>query len=508
MNAAIELPNTLVSTAREAERKSFRLSAAWIVTFYALAMAWVESAVVFYLRSMIDRLQPYQPNPLPLWSGFGLAEVVREAATLIMLLTVGWLAGRSWRSRLGYTLLAFGVWDIAYYLWLVPLTVWPTSLTDWDILFLIPLPWWGPVWAPMSIATLMIVFGSMVGKHDSPNRPFWPSRKVLWAAAFGTLLALYVFMADAIRVVWSGGNTAQLRDLLPPWFNWPLFLAALALMAVPVVEVVLRALNSNRPTRPFDSAKWLTYFARNRLHRPEPDWSAPLPSLEPEVRTPFIRSLEQFRLGDGGGPASLIAFNAEIFRGRTDAMRAIVDAWFKEEAEHARLLGCAVDRFGGRRITSHWSFTAFCLGRRFLGVRFELQMLTLTELVSTGYYRVLRRRSPDAPLAAMCALILRDEAGHVAFQRERLAAAGGNSRGFVGALWRTQFWLLGHAAGWMLWVNHGPCLTALGGSRAEFFREIRRELRHFIASLMACRARIQGVPASPEFRRASISSVT
>ena len=102
----------------------------WLaVVIYALAMAWVESAVVFYLRSMIDRIAPYQPNPLPIAGGFAFAEIVREVATLVMLVTVGWLAGRTWRSRVGYALLAFGVWDIAYYLWLVPLTGWPRSLT-------------------------------------------------------------------------------------------------------------------------------------------------------------------------------------------------------------------------------------------------------------------------------------------------------------------------------------------------------------------------------------------
>jgi len=33
------------------------------------------------------------------------------------------------------------------------------SLLDWDILFLLPLPWWGPVLAPVLIALLMIVWG-------------------------------------------------------------------------------------------------------------------------------------------------------------------------------------------------------------------------------------------------------------------------------------------------------------------------------------------------------------
>ncbi len=164
-------------------------------------------------------------------------------------------------------------------------------------------------------------------------------------------------------------------------------------------------------------------------------------------------------------------------------MRTIVDAWFREEAEHSRLLGGMVDRLGGRRITGHWSFTAFCLCRRVLGVRFELHVLTHTELVSTAYYRVLRRHSPDAPLTAVCDLILRDEAGHLAFQRDRIAATGRSLRGFSGALWQTQFCALGHAAATVLWMSHGPCLAALGGSRAEYFCEVRRELRRFILSL-------------------------
>ena len=66
---------------------------------------------------------------------------------MVMLLAVGILAGRNWRSRLGYSAIAFGVWDIFYYLFLKVMCGWPHSLLDWDILFLLPLPWWGPVLA-------------------------------------------------------------------------------------------------------------------------------------------------------------------------------------------------------------------------------------------------------------------------------------------------------------------------------------------------------------------------
>src|SRR2546425_657713 len=144
-----------------------------VVVLYAAAMAYVEAAVVLYLRTMVDRLDPYQSPPVTLPDHLVRAEMVREVATLIMLFAVGWLAGRTWRSRLGYTLVAFGVWDILYYVYLVPLSGWPRSLLDWDILFLLPLPWWGPVLAPVSIAVLMVLGGTLVSRFDRPERALW-----------------------------------------------------------------------------------------------------------------------------------------------------------------------------------------------------------------------------------------------------------------------------------------------------------------------------------------------
>src|SRR5690242_9759131 len=133
-----------------------------VVALYAIAMAWVEAAVVYYLRTLVDRIDPYQPNPLPIATGLGEAELVREFATLAMLVAVGWLAGATWRSRAAYAFVAFGIWDIFYYVFLRVMTGRPESVFDWDILFLIPLPWWGPVWAPVSIAFMMVLFGTVI----------------------------------------------------------------------------------------------------------------------------------------------------------------------------------------------------------------------------------------------------------------------------------------------------------------------------------------------------------
>lgn len=222
----------------------------WLtVVVFAAAMAWVESAAVFYLRVKLDRVVPHQAQPLPHVPAvgvisFGAVELIREAATLVMLLAIGGLAGQTARSRWGYRLIAFGVWDILYYAFLIPMSGWPQSLLDWDILFLIPLPWWGPVLAPMLIAALMIVGGTLISQFDKPERPLWPNPASLAANFIGIGLALYVFMANAIHA-WPRLNLA--RQVEPTWFNWPLFILALMLLATPVVDIGRRLIIQRSP---------------------------------------------------------------------------------------------------------------------------------------------------------------------------------------------------------------------------------------------------------------------
>jgi hypothetical protein len=219
--------------------------ATWIlVAAFAVAMAWVEAAVVYDLRVLVDRLEPYQPNPLPLTGPLGAIELAREVATLVMLLTVGGLAGRTIRTRLAYTAVAFGVWDIFYYAWLKVMYGWPRSPFDWDILFLLPLPWWGPVIAPVSIAVLLIVWGTLATASPDPA-PVRQSEARVWTlAGGGAALALYVFMADALRALPHGGEAVRL--VLPETFNWPLFLVALVLMATPIAPMAWSAAPDSR----------------------------------------------------------------------------------------------------------------------------------------------------------------------------------------------------------------------------------------------------------------------
>ena len=217
----------------------------WLVVVFAAAMAWVEAAVVFYLRSLMHRIEPYQPDPLPVMGGFASVELPREFATLVMLFVVGWLAGRTWRARLGFFALAFGIWDIFYYLFLKIICGWPHSLLDWDVLFLLPMPWWGPVLAPVLISLLLVSWGTLASQfpETSPTTAF---HRPVWTLSFlGTALALYVFMANALAAAPDG--LGAIRTALPERFHWRLFGVALALMAAPLMERY-RQMVLHRPT--------------------------------------------------------------------------------------------------------------------------------------------------------------------------------------------------------------------------------------------------------------------
>ncbi|MEM9079073.1 MAG: ferritin-like domain-containing protein [Verrucomicrobiota bacterium] len=263
------------------------------------------------------------------------------------------------------------------------------------------------------------------------------------------------------------------------------------------VEVRSVDVDSAKPVKnKMDVEKWLEHFRKNRLNRVEPDWEAPI-EISGQQRSDLERSLQQFQLGDGGGPASLIAWNRENFLGGDDVMRLLVGMWFKEEEEHSRLLGGALKRFGVTPISNHWSFSLFCKVRVLGGVKFELYALLLTEITSHVYHKMLRRHCPDAAVKGVCQMIIRDEAGHIAFHRARLGWVKGRRYGFC---WEAYFIARGLAAGTVLWVNHGKALRNFGATSFEFYRGIWRGMRTFTRGLRSDLARGRVVPAD-FFRR-------
>ncbi len=207
---------------------------AW-VSVYAVFMAYVEAAVVIYLRQVygitdLIRDVPTRPDAI-VW-----VEVGREAATLAMLFAVGQLAGRTRAGRWGWFLYAWGAWDVAYYGWLRVLLGWPRSLADWDLLFLIPLPWWGPVWVPISAALLLVAFGAgLAWNADAGARVRVDGLTALVGGA-GALVALGTVLGPALGRIGEGWEAAVTAR--PETFPAAAYLLGYAAVAVAAWRVV------------------------------------------------------------------------------------------------------------------------------------------------------------------------------------------------------------------------------------------------------------------------------
>ncbi len=184
-----------------------------LTVVYACAMGLLEAICVIYLRRLIwpDGMQPGRP-PL----GLGLhVELIREASTIVMLGTVAWLAGSNFRSRLAAFFVMFGVWDILYYVGLWWLAGWPSALLEWDCLFLIPKPWYGPVLAPVLISALFIGGCGMVFLLEESERCLKPPPAAWALPAVGMAIWYWSFVKDTATILAHGFAGVE--------YSWPLF---------------------------------------------------------------------------------------------------------------------------------------------------------------------------------------------------------------------------------------------------------------------------------------------
>jgi hypothetical protein len=196
----------------------------WLI-IYAVAMAYVESAIVVYLRAIfypqgfVFPLTPLPPDMLAI-------EIGREVATLVMLLGVAMLAGTERWERFLVFGVTFGVWDLFYYVWLWVLLRWPPSLLTWDVLFLIPVPWTGPVLAPAVVSAVLVAGGLLLLRKRERGEPIaFPIPLGILALA-GAALVLASLVLDFPIV---------LRQLEPPPFRWGLFGTGVTLVVAALV---------------------------------------------------------------------------------------------------------------------------------------------------------------------------------------------------------------------------------------------------------------------------------
>jgi len=206
-----------------------------VLGLFGIAMGALEAIVVVYLRKI------YYPEgfdfPLTMLSQQLLSvEWLRETATIIMLAAIGIIAGKNNLQKFAYFLYTFAIWDIFYYGWLKILLNWPPSFLTWDVLFLIPVPWIGPVLAPIIASLTMIVFGGII--ICLQEKDFILKLKLYeWSLTFGgAFIILYTFIRDYSQIIVyeylhagleTRGGIGHLCELIshykPTYYNWYLF---------------------------------------------------------------------------------------------------------------------------------------------------------------------------------------------------------------------------------------------------------------------------------------------
>ena len=202
------------------------------VFVFGVAMGYLEAAAVVYLRSALGNVPTAMPSLDPKTFGaFEAVEIARELATLVMIVVVGWLAGRSRLERLAWAAVVFGTWDIVYYLGLRVAIGWPSSFDTWDVLFLVPVAWVGPVWAPIVVSASLMVAGLTAARRLRAGRSVVVGRVRTVGALAGGSLVILSFMVDTNRVL--AGDSAA-------WNGWPLFWAGMALAGAATATALTR----------------------------------------------------------------------------------------------------------------------------------------------------------------------------------------------------------------------------------------------------------------------------
>jgi hypothetical protein len=193
-----------------------------IVVVFGIALAYIEAAVVVYLREIFHPAGFTFPltelGTTSLWKRLLLIETGREAATLVVIFTASCLFGQNLRQRFAFFLTIFAVWDIFYYIWLKVLIGWPGSIMDWDILFLMPTVWAGPVVAPVIISLILLAFAVII-LYRSCGAKILRLTPIDW----------FVLILAPILVIVSfciAGLHAAEPDF-KSHFHWPLFAAGL-----------------------------------------------------------------------------------------------------------------------------------------------------------------------------------------------------------------------------------------------------------------------------------------
>jgi hypothetical protein len=230
---------------------TFKTKIIWLILF-SIAMGYLETAVVVYIRKIVYP-EGFQFPLTPINAGLAVTEFWREVATIIMLLGIGIITGKNKAQKFSYFIFCFGIWDIFYYVFLKVLLNWPESFFTWDILFLIPVPWVGPVLAPCIVSATMIYFAYIVAKRSENDLRTFINKKEWWLMIIGSLVLIFSFTTDYFSYVleqhtasefWTVGSKKSLfneiASYIPRYYNWWIFAIGEGLIVAAIISFVKR----------------------------------------------------------------------------------------------------------------------------------------------------------------------------------------------------------------------------------------------------------------------------
>ena len=222
------------------------------VTLFSVAMGMLESSVVIYLRELYYPAGFHFPLKATSYTVV-VTEIFRELATLVMLLGIGMLAGKNKHERFAWFIYSFAIWDIFYYVFLYLILGWPASLSDWDVLFLLPMMWVGPVWAPALLSVLMILFAGCIlyfSKHRHDANPKLHEWMILITGAFLIIIAFckdfYLYMTTHFpnipdtELFFSKHTFEYAAQYVPVRFDILLFLFGCVVICIVIGRYVIR----------------------------------------------------------------------------------------------------------------------------------------------------------------------------------------------------------------------------------------------------------------------------
>jgi len=226
----------------------------WIITIFAIAMAFLESAVVVYIRELYYNNGFSFPLQMNINPSLMNVEWVREFATIVMLGAVAYLASKKAYEKFAFFIYAFAIWDIFYYVFLKLCLNWPASIFDWDLLFLIPWAWVGPVITPIVCSLLFIILAVLIIDFSDKSKKEIKFSRFEWTTfIIAGIIVLYTWLCDFGAIIFSNGFYKSLLTLstnqafvevvsryIPVSYNWLLFDAAIVIAIIGVCSFYKR----------------------------------------------------------------------------------------------------------------------------------------------------------------------------------------------------------------------------------------------------------------------------